>query len=78
MSYETRATRVHILPAGAPIFDERGFSVEIDDEAGGEFVVVNCNDESCAVGQVRVDPAEWPALRDAIDQMIGQCKEVDA
>lgn len=75
MSHEARVTRIHILPAAAPIYDERGFSVEIDDEAGGEFVVVNCNDELCAVGQIRVDPGEWPALRAAIDQMIGECRE---
>lgn len=41
MTHTARVTRLHVLPEGEPLFDERGFSVEIDDEGGGEFVVVH-------------------------------------
>ncbi len=77
MSYETRTTRIHVLPEGAPIYDERGFSVEIEDDAGGEFVVVNCHDDQCAGGQIRLDPSDWPALREAISRMVQECREYE-
>ena len=70
MTQSTRVTRVHVLPEGEPLFDERGFSVEIDDEGGGEFVVVHDRD-----GEIRLNAEEWPALREAIDRMVKECRE---
>lgn len=35
---QTRVTRIHLTPD--VIFHERAFSVEIDDEGAGEFVVI--------------------------------------
>lgn len=69
MTQTTRVTRLHVLPEGAPIFDERGFSVEIEDEAGGEFVVIKDSD-----GNIRLNPEEWPALCEAIDRMVKECR----
>jgi len=69
MTQSTRVTRLHVLPEGEPLFDERGFSVEIDDEAGGEFVVVSDCD-----GKIRLNAEEWPALREAIDRMVKECR----
>ena len=74
MNTQTRVTRLHIVPDGEPIFSEAAFSVEIDDEAGGEFVKLTSLEESCKPGQVRIDPSDWPALRDAIERMIAECK----
>lgn len=71
---EQRVTRIHIVPEGQPIFSGQAFSVEIDDDAGGEFLVIQCNDDQCANGQIRLDPAEWPSLRDAIERMVKECK----
>lgn len=73
-AYEFRTTRVHVIPEGQPIYSAEAFSVEIDDDAGGEFVVVNCNDEQCENGQIRLNPEEWPALRQAIDDMVKGCR----
>lgn len=70
MTQTTRVTRVHVLPEGEPIFSEQAFTVEIDDEAGGEFVVVR----DCE-GKIRLNPEEWPALRKAIDRMVKECRE---
>lgn len=75
MTHTARVTRMHVIPRGVPLYDERGFSVEIDDDAGGEFVVVNCHDDQCKAGQIRIDPEEWKAVRDAIDVMVKECKE---
>lgn len=35
---QTRITRIHLTPD--TIFNERAFSIEIDDEGGGEFIAV--------------------------------------
>lgn len=70
MTHTTRVTRLHVLPEGEPLFDVRGFRVEIDDEGGGEFVIV-----SEFGGNIRIDAKEWPALRKAIDRMVKECRE---
>lgn len=66
-----RVTTVTLTPPGEPIFSERGYTVSIDDESGGEFIVVRENDAALA-GGIRIDPEDWPAVRDAIDGMVSQ------
>ncbi len=64
-----RMTQMVLLPSPeSDIFDERGFTITIVDDAGGEFVEVLNNDHKLCV-----DPFEWPELRDAIDSMIKEC-----
>lgn len=75
MSTERRIKSVVVAPVDAPIFDERAWSVDIEDDAGGEFLVIQCNDDQCANGQIRMDPEEWPAIRDAIEFMIAQVRK---
>jgi hypothetical protein len=69
---EQRITRVHIVPEGEPIFHEGGYSVEIDDEASGEFIVVRS--QTGGDGKISLDARDWPALREAIDRMVGECR----
>lgn len=69
MTQSTRVTRLHVLPEGEPLFSEQAFTVEIDDEAGGEFVVVSDCD-----GKIRLSAEEWPALREAIDRIVKECR----
>lgn len=38
--YIERVIKVVVLPDGEPIFSEHATEIEIQDEAGGEFVVV--------------------------------------
>ena len=70
---KARTTQLTIAPEGEPIFSERAFTVTIDDEAGGEFVLVRSNVEVLPTGTISIDPSEWPALREAIDRLIGEC-----
>lgn len=72
-----RQAGLYVGPPDEPIFDERGYWVKIDDESGGEYVVLRSNECSAAAGEVKIDPADWPALRSAIDTMIGECKNYD-
>lgn len=68
-TYETRVTQITFVPKGQPIFSEMATKIQIIDETGGEFV--NVSQGSC---RISIDPKEWPALREAINKMIGDCR----
>ena len=70
-----RTTRIVVLPPGEPLFSELATEIEIQDEAGGEFVVIRqCRDTADKAGEIKVDPEEWPELRAAVDRMVAQCQ----
>lgn len=73
MKYESRITRITVAPEKEPLFSELATTITIDDEAAGEFVVVEQN-HSAASGKIAINPEEWPALREAIDRMIKECR----
>ena len=70
--YEIRITGLTVAPKGKPIFDESATEIRIMDESGGEFVEVR--QFRGGAGELRIDPEEWPTLREAIDRMIGECR----
>ena len=45
---------------------------ERDALAAGEYVVVHSLGEDG--DKIEIDPQDWPALREAIDQLIGECQ----
>ena len=61
-------------PENVPIFDEQNFVLTIEDEAAGEFLIVQSQQESLKAGEIRIDPQEWEELKDAIDTMIAACQ----
>lgn len=71
--YETRAIKLTVGPVGADLFSEMITSVEIKDEAAGEFVVVSQIGRT-DIGQIAISPEEWKKVRDAIDEQIAQCR----
>ena len=62
--YVERVTKVVVNRIGDALFEEWSTSIEIDDESGGEFLVVS---QDC--GKIKIDAEEWPAIRKAIDRM---------
>lgn len=74
MTLTERMTQLTLAPEGEPIFSEQAFVIQIEDDAGGEYLSVQSNDEQCTNGQIRLSPEEWPALRDAIDRMVKECR----
>lgn len=72
-SMKIRTREVTILPDDAPLFSEMATSIRIEDEAAGEFIKVTQNLPGLDIGQIAIDPHEWPALRDTIDSMIQKC-----
>jgi hypothetical protein len=71
--YEIRATKLIVAPEGEQVYSEMVTSVEIKDEAAGEFVMVSQSGRT-DIGKIAISPEEWPALRDAINRMISQCR----
>jgi hypothetical protein len=69
-----RPTQWTFLPEGEAIFSEHAMTITICDEAAGEYIEVEQLREG--MGKIAIDVAEWPALRDAIDQAIRQCTPI--
>jgi hypothetical protein len=72
VEYETRTIKVLVGVKGEPSYNELGFVIEITDEGGGGFVEVSPTTEP---GKIRIDSASWPTLRDAIERLLGECRE---
>jgi hypothetical protein len=72
--YETRITRLTVLAVDQRLYHESATSVELEDEAAGEFVVVT---QTLGDGGIRIDPDEWPQLCDAIHRMVESCRSVE-
>ena len=73
MSYVKIVTEVAVVIEGCELYDEATTRVRIDDEGGGEFVVVSqCIGKS---SQIKLDPHEWPAVRETIDETMARCRE---
>jgi hypothetical protein len=68
----TRTTQITLMKEDGNTFDEDNWVVSIDDESCGEFVIVR--DQYDEPSELRIDPKEWPTLREAIDTMIKGCK----
>lgn len=73
MTYEKRTVSVVVLPDGETIFSEQATTIRIEDEGAGEYVVVS-QESMPGRGSVAFNPEEWPAIRDAIDGMIAECR----
>jgi hypothetical protein len=64
MNYILRPIAWCVAPEKEPQFSEMATIVTLEDEAAGEFVKVEQPSQS---GAIRIDPQEWPAIRDAIE-----------
>lgn len=71
---ETRVTQIVVCPPGEQLFSEMATTVQIQDEAAGEFVEVSQSGPE--MGKIWVNPEEWPALRAAINRLMRQCRDV--
>jgi hypothetical protein len=65
-----RTTEITLMKEDGNTFDEGNFVLAIEDEGSGEWVkIVEQQDEE---HNIRIDPAEWPVLREAIDKMMAE------
>jgi hypothetical protein len=70
MKYTSRVTRITIAPENAWINDELSTHVEIADEAAGEFIKISRDGIFEQLGEIAIDPEEWPILKITIEKMI--------
>jgi hypothetical protein len=74
MTYETRITKVTVVPKGEPLYHEGATEIKIVDDAAGEYLEVSqCSDHN--EGKILIDSVEWPVLKKAINKMIKECCE---
>ena len=71
-TYNHRTLAIAVMPKTEPIFSDLCTHIEIADEAAGEFVTVYQHSRDYT--PIRIDPDEWPAIRDAIEHMIDEIK----
>ncbi len=74
MTYETRITRMTVLPKGEPLFSEKATHIQIEDEAAGEFISIEQHNDGSTLGKIVIDPDEWPAIRDAVERLLAECR----
>ena len=72
--YETRILAMIVLPEGEAIFCERATIIRLEDESGGEFIVIEQHPDAKDAQQIAINPEEWPTIRAAIDDMVARCK----
>jgi hypothetical protein len=58
------------------LFSERATTISIVDEDAGEFVEVSQSPDNQDAGKITIDKDEWPSIRDAIECLLRQCREV--
>jgi hypothetical protein len=74
--FRVRVTRLSVLPASEPLFSEQCTHVSIVDEAAGEFLeIVQQSGRTDTPSQtIAISPEEWPALKQAIEQLLADCE----
>jgi hypothetical protein len=70
---KTRPIKWVVLPEGEPIFSEQATTIEIIDEAAGEFLQVQQGE----VG-ITVDEFNWPEIKRAIDEAFAEIEKYRA
>ena len=78
MTYITRPIKWIVLPEGEPVFCEQATTIEIDDEAGGEFIRVRQCPDGEPEAVININPEEWPLIRSAINRAVRLCQENEA
>lgn len=73
--YISRVKSMIVCPEGEPIFSERCTEVSIEDEAGGEFIMVHQNGAIRDANEIAINPEEWKELRTTIEWMVMRCRK---
>lgn len=72
MEFVSHTTALVVTPVGKGLLHEAATWVKIDDEGGGPFVMIW---QEC--GKVLIERGDWPAIRDAVEQLLGVCDKLE-
>lgn len=75
MTYIARPIKWIVLPEGEPVFCEQATTIEITDEAGGEFVTVSQQRDEPNAQTIKIDRDDWPLIRNAIEDAMSMCED---
>ena len=75
--YEIRITRLTVNKPGEPIFSPHATTVEIEDEACGEYLVIRQHNDQAKAGEIAITPEEWPTIKEAIERLLLTLKDYD-
>lgn len=73
--YATRPVAWTVGPSDEPTFSEQMTRIEIEDQAGGEYVVVSQCTTEHGEQRIALGAEEWPAIRSAIDAALAECRD---
>lgn len=73
--YTTRPIAWIVGPPDKPMFDEQMTRIELEDEAGGEYVVIRQDTSGNGEQRIAVEASDWPAIRAAIDAALAECRD---
>lgn len=75
--YEVRVLKVMVAMPGEAIFSETATTVEIVDEAAGEYVKVSQSkyEKDDETQYIHFSTDEWPAIKSAVDFMVNECRK---
>jgi hypothetical protein len=69
--YCLKTTQIAVLPEGEPLFCDQCTLISIMDEGAGEFLEIEQQlDRDAKVQTIRIDPEEWPAIKEAIEVLL--------
>ena len=72
--HEIRIASLVVCRKGKQLFDEGTTKISLEDDAAGEYIVLQQFADSLENGQMKLDPDEWPVVRKAIDRMVKSCR----
>ena len=73
--YQVTTLSLIVKPKGDPIYSDRATIVEMMDEAGGPFIRILQLSDDNERGQIKIDPDEWGAIKEAVETMLKICRE---
>ena len=72
MTTITRTIAVMICRESEGILDEYGTIIRIANEGAGEFITL---EPAISTNTIGVSKKEWPVLQDAIEKLLGECRD---
>ena len=72
MTTTVRTIAVMICRESEGILDEYGTIIRVADEGAGEFITL---EPAISTNRIGVSKKEWPVLQDAIEKLLGECRD---
>ena len=74
-THTIRPTSWIVGPSDEPAHSLQMTTIRIEDEGGGEFLVLEQENDTGPVHRIAITSDEWPILRQAIEAAFKHCRE---